>query len=90
MEAIGLRCVGPESPHGAQADPWPAELPSDSKNVPTYRTQRNDPASAKRQLDFVFASEAIADRVVACALNAPDEWGPSDHCRVRIELGARS
>ena len=84
MEAIGLRFVGPQSPNGAQADPWPAELPADSKNVPTFRTRRGDPSTATRQLDFVFASESIADRVQTTALNRPEEWGPSDHCRVRI------
>lgn len=84
MEAIGLRFVGPQSPNGVQADPWPAELPGDSKNVPTFRTRRRDPLTATRQLDFVFASESISDRVQATALNRPEEWGPSDHCRLRI------
>lgn len=86
MEAIGLRFVGPQSPNGMQADPWPAELPADSKNVPTFRTHRGDPSTATRQLDFVFASESIADRVQTVALNRPEEWGPSDHCRIRIEV----
>jgi endonuclease/exonuclease/phosphatase family metal-dependent hydrolase len=84
MEAIGLRFVGPQSPNGVQADPWPRELPADSKNVPTFRTRRRDPSTATRQLDFVFASESIADRVQTAALNRTEEWGPSDHCRVRI------
>jgi endonuclease/exonuclease/phosphatase family metal-dependent hydrolase len=84
MEAIGLRFVGPQSPNGVQADPWPTELPADSKNVPTFRRHRHDPSTATRQLDFVFASESIAARVHAAALNRPEEWGPSDHCRVRI------
>ena len=35
METIGLPCVGPEYPDGRQVDPWPAELPRDSANVPT-------------------------------------------------------
>jgi hypothetical protein len=42
---------------------------------------------ATRQLDFVFASHALANRVSVRALNNnTDEWGPSDHCRVLIEL----
>jgi exonuclease III len=42
---------------------------------------------ATRQLDFVFASHALAERLSVRALNTdPDEWGPSDHCRVAIEL----
>lgn len=59
MKAIGLRFVGPQSPNGVQADPSPAELPTDSKNVPTFRTHRGDPSTATRQLDFVFASESM-------------------------------
>ena len=36
MEALGLPLVGPQHPHGRQADPWPTWLPEDSLNVPTY------------------------------------------------------
>ncbi|MCU0676499.1 MAG: endonuclease/exonuclease/phosphatase family protein [Myxococcota bacterium] len=86
MEALGMRFVGPQSPRGAQADPWPAELPKDSMNVPTFRTRRGDPSTATRQLDFVFASDSLASRVDVTALNRADEWGPSDHCRIRVEL----
>ena len=40
-----------------------------------------------RQLDFVFASQALADRLTVRALNSDhEEWGPSDHCRVAIVL----
>lgn len=85
MEALGLSFVGPQHPNGRQADPWPDELPAESKNVPTYRW-RNDPADATRQLDFVFASKGMADSVSVRALNEPGEWGPSDHCRVVIEV----
>ena len=31
MEALGLRFVGPQHPFGRQADPWPDELPRDSR-----------------------------------------------------------
>lgn len=86
MSAIGLRFVGPQSPDGQQASPRPAELPEGSKNVPTFRPRRDDPKSATRQLDFVFASESIASRVKTRALNADAEWRSSDHCLVRIEL----
>jgi hypothetical protein len=44
------------------------------------------PETATRQVDFVFASDSLKDRLRIRALNAPDEWGPSDHCRVLIEL----
>ena len=86
MEAIGLRFVGPQHPDGTQADPWPDELPEGSANVPTFRTRQADPASATRQLDFVFASTSIADRVTTRARNGPGEWGPSDHCRIQIDV----
>ena len=87
MEALGLPFVGPQSPCGRQADPWPKELPRTSKNVPTYYSiQQKAPAAATRQLDFVFASEELADSLSVRALNEPDEWGPSDHCRIEIEV----
>ncbi len=86
MEALGLPFVGPQAPHGRQADPWPDELPADSRNVPTYHTPLRSPATAERQLDYVFASRGMADSVRVRALNEPDEWGPSDHCRLEITV----
>jgi hypothetical protein len=87
MEAIGLPFVGPQAPHGGrQADPWPGELPPDSRDVPTFHHSRQTPATASRQLDFVFASTSLIDQIKVGALNGPDEWGPSDHCRLEIEL----
>lgn len=86
MKALGLPFVGPQHPHGRQADPWPDELPTDSKNVPTYHHNRQTPATATRQLDFVFASEGLVDSLTVRALNAPEAWGSSDHCRVEIEI----
>ena len=85
-ESLGLRFVGPQAPNGRQADPWPAELPHGSRDVPTYHTSRQRPAGATLQLDFVFASTTIADRVTVTALNDVDAWGPSDHCRIAIEF----
>ena len=85
-EALGLVFKGPQYPDGRQADPWPVELPTDSQCVPTFHHSQQTPATATRQLDFVFASRSIADRVRTRALNEPEEWGPSDHCRVLIEV----
>ena len=85
-EAMGLRFVGPQAPNGRQATPVPAELPAGSLDVPTYHTRKQEPEGAARQLDFVFASEALAERVSARALNEVEDWGPSDHCRIEIEL----
>ena len=86
-EALGLVMVGPFAPNGRVADPRPAELPDGALDVPTYHTAAQGPAGAQRQLDFVFASRSIADRVAVRALNGIDEWGPSDHCRIAIEVG---
>jgi exonuclease III len=86
VEALGLRFVGPQAPHGRQATPWPRELPSDTMNVPTFYSSQQAPESASRQLDFVFASESIAERVSVRAMNGVDEWGPSDHCRIVIDV----
>jgi exonuclease III len=85
-EAMGLRFIGPQVPHGRQATPAPAELPAGSLDVPTYHTRQQGPVGATRQLDFVFASSALADRVAVRALNEIDDWGPSDHCRIEIEV----
>ena len=86
MEAMGIPFVGPQAPNGRSAGPWPSELPAESKNIPTYHTTRMTPAQAERQLDFVFASTALVGRMQVRALNEPSDWGPSDHCRVCIEL----
>lgn len=86
MSALGLSFVGPQAPAGRRADPWPDELPPTSNNVPTYHTSHQTPASATRQLDFVFTSNALAEHVRVRALNEADDWGPSDHCRVEIEV----
>ncbi len=87
MEAIGLPCVGPSLPDGGHPPTIrPSELPVDSTTVPTYRTRASDPASATRQLDFVFASRDLFSRVRTRAVNGVDEWGLSDHCKIIIEL----
>lgn len=86
MAVMGLPCIGPEYPNGRQADPWPGELPRDSRNVPTYHSVRQRPETATRQLDYVFASQGLAKSLRVRALNAVEEWGPSDHCRIQIEL----
>jgi len=87
MESLGLTFLGPQAPAGRTATPWPEELPPTSKNVPTYHTNHQTPASATRQLDFVFASNSMAESIHVRALNEPEQWGPSDHCRVEIEVG---
>jgi exonuclease III len=87
MEALGFTFCGPQAPAGGrQADPWPDELPAGSRCVPTFYHSRSTPAAATRQMDFVFASESLARQVRVEALNDPASWGPSDHCRILIEI----
>lgn len=87
MAALGMSFAGPKAPSGRRAEPWPDELPPESNNVPTYHTRQQTPASATRQLDFVFASAGFSEHVRTRALNEPSDWGPSDHCQVEIEVG---
>lgn len=88
MRALGFEFRGPQAPDGGrQADPWPAhELPRESLCVPTFHSTSSNPAEAERQIDFVFASKAIAPAVTTRALNRIDQWGPSDHCVIEISL----
>jgi endonuclease/exonuclease/phosphatase family metal-dependent hydrolase len=86
MKALGLSFIGPQAPHGRLAEPWPAELPPTSRNVPTYHTTKQTPENCTRQLDFVFATAELASRCSVRALNETDQWGPSDHCRVEIHI----
>ena len=84
MAAIGLPFVGPQAPHGRQpTNPRKRE----TDDVLTFYTpQEGKPEKATQQLDFVFATRNIANRVAVRALNEVEEWGPSDHCRILIEL----
>ena len=88
MDALGLECLGPNDPNGRQADPAPRGLPADTKNVPTYHSTRQSPKTAANQLDYVFASRGFHEGIHVRALNEVAEWGPSDHCRLLIEVGA--
>ncbi len=78
MDEIGLPWVGPDEPNYIQvAGRKPHE--------------RETPAAAHRRLNHVFVSEELRDRVTATALNDPDPesaayWGPSDHCRILIDV----
>lgn len=86
FDALGFEFVGPRYPDGRRADPTPAGLPADTANVPTYYTNRQRPESAANQLDYVFASRGFHESVRTRALNAPEEWGLSDHCRIAIDV----
>ena len=61
-------------------------LPMIGPQGPTYYYPGQTPATATRQLDYVFASRSIRDSIRTKALNKPEEWGPSDHCKILIEV----
>ncbi|MDE0376810.1 MAG: hypothetical protein OXK16_12740 [bacterium] len=83
MDVLGLEMLYAE---GRKADPTPDDLPADTRNVPTYHTTSQTPATATSQLDWVFASQGFHNGITVRALNEVEEWGPSDHCRLLIEF----
>ena len=85
MQALGLEFLGPQAPHGRRAETTPDDVPPDTKNVPTYY-RRSGPATAVNQLDYAFASHGFHEQVSVRAMNEIEEWGPSDHCRLMIEV----
>ena len=90
MDAVGLEFMGPFYPNGGRrASNQRDELAPDSLNVPTYYTTgEKTPEAASQQLDYAFASRGFHKEVRVRAMNGVDEWGPSDHCRLLIEVGA--
>ena len=89
FEALGLEFLGPQAPNGHQPAARQPGTPADTKNVPTYYTARQRcGANAVRQLDYAFASRGFHRQVTVRALNGVEEWGPSDHCRLLIEISA--
>ena len=87
MKVIGLEYMGPQYPGGRRTEPIPSHLPQDTKNVPTYRSNK-PPEDAQLQLDHAFASRGFHQNVSVRAMNEVKEWGPSDHCRLLIEVGS--
>lgn len=89
MKALGLHFLGPQAPHGRQAKPTPDFMTPHTKNVVTFHSSTKSPATADRQLDYVFASCRFHKSISTRALNSVEEWGPSDHCRLMIEVGGQ-
>ena len=86
MDALGLEFMGPRYPAGRRASPAPPGLPADTLNVPTYHHSTESPATASLQLDYAFASRGFHEGVGVRAMNAVEEWGASDHCRLLINV----
>ena len=53
---LGLEFLGPQAPHGRSADAAPDDVPSATKNVPTFYRPGGRPETAVNQLDYAFAS----------------------------------
>ena len=86
MAALDLEFLGPQHPAGRLVSPTPQGLPPDTGNVPTYYAIGKNLAPAQNQLDYVFASRGFHKDVTVRAMNATEEWGASDHCRLVIEI----
>ena len=86
MTALGLEFLGPQAPDGWQPSVPQPDVPHDTKNVPTWVRNGRSPEEANRQFDYAIASRGFHERVTVRALNRTDEWGPSDHCRLLIEV----
>jgi len=83
MDSLDLPCVGPDAPAGGRQ----AQEPRHPEDVLTfYLPAEREPANATQQLDYVFATRNIAEQVTVRALNDPHQWGPSDHCRILIDV----
>ena len=88
FQALGLDYMGPQYPAGRRADPIPDHLNEESLDVPTYYSKSSStPAGASVQIDHVFASRGFHEEIQTKALNEVAEWGPSDHCRIAIDVG---
>ena len=91
MDVVGFEFMGPFHPNGRKAGKPHEWLAPDSLNVPTYYTTgEKTPEAASQQLDYAFASRGFHKEVRVRAMNEVNEWGPSDHCRLLIEVGASS
>ena len=95
MNAIGMEFVGPRAGDGSRkADPPTDDVRPSTCNVPTRLSPQWKSEFKKwdilsgNQLDYVFASRGLDEVARVYALNkTADEWGPSDHCRIVIEVG---
>ena len=87
MGVIGLEFIGPQAPHGRQAETPATGEPADSRSVVTYYLPGNSPATAgNSQLDYIFASRGFREGITVRAMNSVEGWGSSDHCRLLIRI----
>ncbi len=90
LSALGLEFLGPQVPNGHASPTLQPDVPAATENVPTHYTpQQRCAENANRQLDYAFASRGFLERCNVRAMNGIEEWGPSDHCRLLIEVDPR-
>ena len=87
FEALGLEFLGPQLPNGTAPASTPPDSPENTQDVPTFCSNHQTPAEADKQFDYAFASRGLHENMKVRALNGVKEWGPSDHCRLLIEIG---
>ena len=87
MGVIGLEFIGPQAPHGRQAETPARGEPADSRSVVTYYLPGKSPATAgSNQLDYVFASRGSDEGITVRDMNSVEGWGAGDHCRLLIRI----
>ena len=72
MEALRLQYIGPRT--------------AEDERVPTFYKCREETLIASRPLDHACASRSFHEEIIVGAMNDVDEWGPSDHCRITIDM----
>ena len=85
--ALGLEFLGPRQPDGrATVRGSGTRVYRDTQRVVTRRAMKRGRVLSESQIDYVFASRGFHESIRARALNGVEEWGPSDHCRILIEI----
>ncbi len=90
IQTLGMEFLGPQALHGRSAESAPADVPSDTKNVPTVYYPGGGPEPAVNQLDYAYASRGVHEKVSVRAMNAVEEWGSSEHCRLKIDAKTKA
>ena len=65
--------------------PASRDIRSDMRNVPTCVSSVGSPATARFQVDFVFASWEFHQTGLLLAMTSVEEMGASSRCRLMIE-----
>jgi hypothetical protein len=85
MDALGLHLAGPCAGTGGRETPAVDGSGADRGDVATFGAA---PGDRNQQIDYCYVSDDLASRTTVVALNGDAEWGPSDHCRISIEVAA--